>query len=90
MQDMVPAIGLDRISLDAAVTVQLAGDMVVPVLIVCVMEAGESYEGGQGSGRSTNVEPTKILFNGDGPALTPSARLLAQVSDCGTTGDKMT
>jgi hypothetical protein len=26
---------------------------------------------GTAAGRSTNVEPTKILFSGDGPALTP-------------------
>ena len=33
--------------------------------------------------RSTNVEPTKILFSGDGPALTPHSGLMAQVSNCG-------
>jgi hypothetical protein len=34
------------------------------------------------AGRSTNLEPAKILLGGDGPALTPSLRLLAQVSNC--------
>jgi uncharacterized membrane protein YkgB len=47
---------------------------------------------GTAAGRSTKVEPTKILFSGDGPALTPILCLLAQVStqtsNSGTAGDK--
>ena len=44
--------------------------------------ACDGRKAGTAAGRSTNVEPTKILFSGDGPALTPSLHLLAQVSDC--------
>jgi hypothetical protein len=33
---------------------------------------------GTAAGRSNNVEPSKKRFSGDGQALTPSARLLAQ------------
>ena len=36
---------------------------------------------GTAAGRSTNIEPSKILFGGDGPAFTPSLRLWAQVSN---------
>jgi hypothetical protein len=57
-----------------------------------VPSAGPAMRGkaGTAAGRSTNVEPTKILFSGDGPALTPHPGLMAQVSNCGTAGDKRT
>jgi hypothetical protein len=47
-----------------------------------VVPQARRVKAGTAAGRSTNVEPTKILFSGDGPALTRSLRLLAQVSNC--------
>ena len=61
-----------------------SGNANLPLPARKVPSAGPAMKGkaGTAAGRSTNVEPTKILFSGDGPAFPPSLRLLAQVSNC--------